>query len=413
MVDVSGMVSSAAPELITRPHSYAFPAIILWIIGMIGLALFFFITHFRCRREYEGAVPLENDYVNKWLREQKLWRTVKVCISDRITAPMTYGICKPIILFPLSTNFQDKFLLKCVLTHELTHIRRFDILSKWLLAAALCIHWFNPLVWVMYILANRDIEYACDEKVVWTFGGTIKSAYALMLIKLVERSSKFSPLYNNFARSAINERIRMIMKIKKMSAMRVMMAALLVSIMAVGAFVVNAQAPYESRGFNEPYVHYYPIFVSMPEAPVQPFLLTDDGEIYVHYYPITTALHDYSAKLTGYIMHYGVSDVLLERLDDYGARMWIGTEGMTDEEIGISLMSMLDIHCRICGSRPVWLLRTATGQWRFTGTRVRNADGTYSFQYQRFIDRYYRGSCNYHGRSTVVQTQWFNSFNRP
>jgi hypothetical protein len=160
---------------------------------------------------------------------------------------MTYGIFKPVILFPKITDCQDETELRIVLTHELTHIKRFDVLTKWLLAAAVCVHWFNPLAWVMYVLANRDIEMSCDEKVVWTFGEqtclkTMKSAYALTLIGLEETKSGFSPLCTNFAKNAIEERINSIMKIKKATLTGLIMALVLVAGLTLTAFAAPATA---------------------------------------------------------------------------------------------------------------------------------------------------------------------------
>jgi len=170
---------------------------------------------------------------------------------------MTYGIWNPVILFPKTTDWQDEARLRVVLTHELTHIRRFDIVWKWLLAAAVSVHWFNPLVWVMYVLANRDIELSCDEKVVWTFGETKKSAYALALIGLEETKSGFSPLCNNFAKNAIEERINAIMKTKKLTLMGSLLAILLVAGITMGALAAPAQdepeIPEEIAGLVEDY----------------------------------------------------------------------------------------------------------------------------------------------------------------
>jgi hypothetical protein len=98
-----------------------------------------------------------------------------------------------------------------------------------MLAAALCAHWFNPLVWVMYVLANRDIELSCDENVVRTLGEKTKSAYALTLIGLEEQRSGLSPLVSNFAKNAIEERIVSIMKIKKTSLVGILLAVVLVA----------------------------------------------------------------------------------------------------------------------------------------------------------------------------------------
>jgi beta-lactamase regulating signal transducer with metallopeptidase domain len=235
--------SGGAPEYATRNSSLL---VGIWVVGIIVLAMFFVITHFRCHKEYLGALPIKNDFITKWRCEQNLWRSIQFQYTDRINTPMTYGMWKPIILFPINTDWQDETQLRYVLTHEITHIRRFDVLFKWLLVASLCVHWFNPLVWVMYILANRDIEFACDEAVVWTFGEETKSAYAKTLIGLEKRRSGFSFLCTNFASNAIEERIKAIMKLKKTSVLGVMTAILMVFAMTIGTIATFAQTPYLS-----------------------------------------------------------------------------------------------------------------------------------------------------------------------
>ncbi|RAZ18687.1 peptidase M56, partial [Klebsiella oxytoca] len=70
--------------------------------------------------------------------------------------PLTYGIIHPVILLPKSTDWTDTERLNYVLEHELAHIRHFDAAAKLALTAAVCVHWFNPLVWLMLSLANRD-----------------------------------------------------------------------------------------------------------------------------------------------------------------------------------------------------------------------------------------------------------------
>lgn len=242
---VDGCVSGEAPAVATQNPSQVSIFVGIWAIGMIGLALFFIITHMRNRKEYKGSLPIENDYVNGWLKEQKLMRSLQVRYTDRINAPMTYGIWKPVILFPKTTDWTNEVQLQYILTHELTHIKRFDLLTKGLFAAALCVHWFNPLVWAMYILANRDIEFACDEAVVWTFGEESKSAYVLTLIGLEERKSGFPLLCNNFAKNAIDERIESIMKLKKRSAFGAILAVFMVSVMTLGVMAFAANGSYE------------------------------------------------------------------------------------------------------------------------------------------------------------------------
>ena len=118
--------------------------------------------------------------------------------------------------------------MQYVLTHEYVHIRRFDSITKLVLIVVLCVHWFNPLVWAMYILANRDIELSCDEAVIRLFGEDTKAAYARTLIGMEETRSGLTPLCNNFSKNAIEERITAIMKIRKVSMLSLVLALALV-----------------------------------------------------------------------------------------------------------------------------------------------------------------------------------------
>ena len=104
--------------------------------------------------------------------------------AGRISSPLTFGVLRPVILVPKKTDWTDETALRYVLEHEFVHIQRFDVLSKLLLIAAVCVHWFNPLVWVMYVLANRDLELSCDETVLRRFGGDVRAAYARVLIRM-------------------------------------------------------------------------------------------------------------------------------------------------------------------------------------------------------------------------------------
>ncbi len=205
------------------------PFEIAWIIGMCACALFFIIAYIKCRREFKMSLSVENDFSARWLREHTLRRFVQIRQSDRIKAPLTYGVFHPVILLPKVTDWTNETKLRYILTHEFTHIRRFDTLTKLVLTAAVCVHWFNPFVWVMYVLANRDIELSCDEAVVRTFGETMKSAYASMLVCMEETKSGLTPLVNHFSKNAIEERIVSIMKTKKTTMLSIVVALVLVT----------------------------------------------------------------------------------------------------------------------------------------------------------------------------------------
>ncbi len=204
--------------------------IIIWFIGMLATFAFFMIVYVRSHKALRSSVSIrDNDVLNAWIAEHRLFRTINIMQSDRITTPVAVGIVKPRIVLPKSMNMDDTQLLRYVLAHEYYHIRRFDTLWKVILVFALCIHWFNPMVWVMFILANRDLELSCDEMVLRHFGAEAKTAYAYSLIGMAEQRSKVTPLYNAFGRNSVEERIKAIMKYKKLSIAVVALAVILVA----------------------------------------------------------------------------------------------------------------------------------------------------------------------------------------
>lgn len=219
-------IGTAVPSPATE-HISTFE--ILWLVGVLLLALYFFISYFRSMRKFRMSIPDNTPYIQNWLTAHQISRPLVVRSSDLISSPLTYGILHPVILLPKKLDRNDQAALKYVLTHEYVHIRRFDAIIKILFAAVLCIHWFNPFVWVMYVLANRDMELSCDAWVIRMMGAKNRSSYALMLIKMEEKRSGMSALYSHFGKNAISERIEAIMKFKKTSILACTLALALIA----------------------------------------------------------------------------------------------------------------------------------------------------------------------------------------
>ena len=197
--------------------------------GFSVCALIFIFLYLRSIREFKASLPLDNAFIKEWIEKHRLKRRISVRYSDRISAPLSYGFLKPVILFPKTLNLDDTESLSYILTHEYIHIKRFDILTKAFLIAALCIHWFNPAVWVMFFMFNRDIELSCDEAVVRIFGEKSKAPYAYALIDMEAKKDKFMPLCSNFSKNAVKERIISVMKIKKISVFMILFAVIFVT----------------------------------------------------------------------------------------------------------------------------------------------------------------------------------------
>jgi len=149
------------------------------------------------------------------------------------------GIFKPKIVLPVGMDLQGE-KIGYILAHEFCHIKRLDALWKLLAVGAVCIHWFNPLVWIAFVLAGRDLEISCDAWVVRKFGEHAKKTYAYALIEVVEYQNEFTPFYSNFAQHAIKERVESLMKVKKATRLGIGVATVLVGILILNAFASSA-----------------------------------------------------------------------------------------------------------------------------------------------------------------------------
>jgi beta-lactamase regulating signal transducer with metallopeptidase domain len=191
------------------------PLTAVWLLGVAVLAAYFLKNYCRCLREFSSAEHVRLSAVTNWLAQHKILRRVRVLSSRKINTPLTYGFIRPVILLPAEAERLPVANLEHILAHEFVHIRRFDTLTKLLVVAALCLHWFNPLVWLMFIVCGRDIEIACDERVVCSLGEDERAAYAQTLLMMEEKKKKRYPLVNTFGMYALEERIVSILKMKK------------------------------------------------------------------------------------------------------------------------------------------------------------------------------------------------------
>lgn len=238
--ETGAAAAAAAQQTASAPAAQPPVWTIVWAVGAAVCAVVFAAAYGRCCREFRASFPVENDVIRRWLQSHPLRRTIAIRQSGRISSPLTFGVLRPVILMPKKTDWTDETALRYVLEHEFVHIQRFDVLSKLLLIAAICVHWFNPLVWVMYVLANRDLELSCDETVLRRFGGDVRAAYARVLIRMEAARGGFAPLCNHFGKTAIEERITAIMKTKRITIVSLGLAALLVA-GTVTVFATSAQ----------------------------------------------------------------------------------------------------------------------------------------------------------------------------
>ena len=245
-----GLLTGASGAATTAPapaHSQLLPIlpVLLWGAGTLVLFCWFLHSYVRSMGKFRLSLPDQTPAIQIWLAEHPCLRPLEVRRSDRITSPLTYGILRPVILLPKGLDTDHEDTLYTVLTHEYIHIRRLDNGAKLVFTAALCLHWWNPLVWLMYVLANRDMELSCDAAVIRILGTKYRSAYALALIDLEEQRGGYAPIQSYFSKNPITERIESIMKFKKSSAAALAAAALLTIGGTTAAFASGSRSAVE------------------------------------------------------------------------------------------------------------------------------------------------------------------------
>lgn len=159
---------------------------IIWKTGMVSSVLFYLINYivFNVKSKKHLKI-LDSKLFEKVKNEMKIKRKIEVYRCDLIVSPMCIGFIKPKIIMPYIEYTNDE--LELIFKHELTHLKRFDIWYKLLLVASNTVHWFNPFVYIMRKLANRDIEYTCDDIVTRNLSLSQRKEYSRVILKTMER----------------------------------------------------------------------------------------------------------------------------------------------------------------------------------------------------------------------------------
>ncbi len=198
-------------------------AAVLWTAGIAAMLIYTAVSYMLLRRKITTAVLLKDNIFQ----------------SENVASPFVLGIIKPRIYVPFQMDGQT---LEYVIAHEKSHIRRKDHWWKPLGFLLLAIHWFNPLMWLGYILLCRDIEIACDEKVIKTMDSEAKADYtqALVACSVSHRSIAACPLA--FGEVGVKARVKSVMHYKK-PAFWIIVAAVVSCIVVGVCFLTNPEAP--------------------------------------------------------------------------------------------------------------------------------------------------------------------------
>lgn len=200
---------------------------VVWICGAAAMVSFHLFQLMRLRRRLIGSIPLRDN----------------IYLADHIPTPFVMGLLRPRIYLPSQMSQAEQ---SYVIQHEKHHIHRWDHVIKLLAFGAVCIHWFNPLVWLAFALSGRDMEMSCDEAVMRQAGRDIRADYSSSLLQFSagKRGVLGTPLA--FGEGDTRERIENIMKYRKPTVLVVVLAVMV----CVGLTACLSSDPPSDAGKN-------------------------------------------------------------------------------------------------------------------------------------------------------------------
>ena len=202
-----------------------------WLLGVFGMFSYALVSWGLLKRKLKTAVLLRENIFQ----------------SENVASPFVLGILKPKIYLPFEMQEQDT---SYVVAHEQAHIRRKDHLWKPFGYLLLAIHWFNPLMWLGYLLLCRDIELACDEKVIKELGHEQKADYsqALLTCSVNRRIIAACPLA--FGEVGVKERVKSVLRYKK-PALWIVAVAVAVCVLFAGCFLTDRLNKDRTKDLND------------------------------------------------------------------------------------------------------------------------------------------------------------------
>ena len=187
-------------EGVTRPAGHFTDittiAAAAWIIGTAALLIYTAVSFFRLKKGLRTAVLLRDNIFQ----------------SEKISSPFVFGIIKPKIYLPFGITERNA---ESVILHEQAHISRRDYLWKPLGFLLLCAHWFNPLMWLAYVLFCRDIEFACDERAIGLLNADKRADYSEALLNCSAGRHMLFAYPPAFGEVGVKSRVKSVLNYKK------------------------------------------------------------------------------------------------------------------------------------------------------------------------------------------------------
>ena len=249
---VSEVINDALPQ--GREQQVADPmeapmsiATYVWMAGVLVLVIYSIVSYIRLHRKLRVTVPLRDN----------------IYIADDIRSPFVIGLIRPKIYLPCSISEHEQ---EYVILHEQHHIKRLDHIIKLIAFAALCVHWFNPLVWAAFILASKDMEMSCDEAVLRKLGENIRADYSASLLSLATGRRIISGTPLAFGEGDAKSRIKNLLHWKKPALWIIIVALAACIVLAVCLTTNPAKRPEVIRVNGEYYMQEDVSVTTLPEG---------------------------------------------------------------------------------------------------------------------------------------------------
>lgn len=217
----------------------------LYFLGIPAVAGILIRQKYRCGLKLRDSLFMEhNEAVNSILRDMDMGH-VLVFTNDAIASPLVSGLFNPRIYLPTRMDFRNTVLLHHILAHETMHIKHRDNWVKAVMLAALCLNWYNPLVWIMSKCLASDLESACDAGVLSKCDEEGRKDYAYSLLAMAVNGGRSSLMYSAFSKTEVERRVKNVIHYRRATGFAVLFSVLFVTGSAV-VFATGGQAPFSS-----------------------------------------------------------------------------------------------------------------------------------------------------------------------
>ncbi len=228
--EIDGVVNGTLPEVqkivsnansVSTLQTYEEIFMLVWVVGIIVLLLYYALSIIKLKKQLKDSKLVEK----------------KIYIAENLNTPFVMGLLRPRIYLPIGLNEEEK---RYIIKHEEVHIERKDYIVKTFAFVLLAIYWFNPIIWIAFVLMNRDMEFSCDERVLKELEGDIKKPYAMSLVNLATEKHFINRIA--FGEGDVKGRVKNVLNYRKRNFWLVGSVVVMVTFVGIGLIVNPVKA---------------------------------------------------------------------------------------------------------------------------------------------------------------------------